>query len=324
MAPAPMVFSPPSPHPLALSSPLLTPSLRHVNATFDKLPHTVGNYTFKKLLGMHEHHELYIARQDEVEREVFIELYRQDSPEAAATVSSFLNSVKMRAHSNLPRTMQVYETVQIDDICFVAYQLPQGLALSELAEKNKELSVLSICRVIEQYATLYLAADKLDIPTRRLNADMIFIESEESFYFLSPLCAECDMKERSLKDEEEMNSLAKALNPLLPHHVEGSSRTFTLVSWLREGYEGEYLSWESIQATAINLIEQVLPNWQSTEAVTELYKSKAARDRYQAHAKKVTIIYIVALALFLILTTIGALRIKDKLTPPSAPTSSQK
>ncbi len=288
-----------------------------MNATFDKLPQTVGDYTFKTLLGMHEHHELYIARQDEVERDVFIELYRQESPEAAATVSSFLNSVKMRAHSNLPRTMQVYETVHIGNICFVAYQLPQGVALSELAEKNRELSVLSICRVIEQYAALYLEADKLNIPTRSLNADMIFIESEESFYFLSPLCAECDMKERSLKDEEEMNSLADALNPLLPQDVEGSSRTFTLVSWLREGYEGEYLSWESIQATAIDLIEQVLPNWQSTEAVTELYKSKAARDRYQAHAKKITIIYIAILVVLLSIATIGALRIKDQFTTPS-------
>ncbi len=286
--------------------------------TFDSLPHTVGNYTFTKLLGMHEHHELYIARQDEVEREVFIELYRQDSPNGLTTVSSFLNSVKMRAHSNLPRTMQVYETVQINDLCFVAYQLPQGVALSELAEKNRELSVLSICRVIEQYAALYLEADKQTIPTRPLNADMIFIESEESFYFLSPLCAECDIKERSLKDEEEMKSLAEALNPLLPHDVEGSSRTFTLVSWLKEGYEGEFLSWASIQATAIDLIEQVLPNWQSTEAITELYKSKAARDRYQEHTKKLTKIYIAIIAIFLILTTLGAIRIADQFSESSA------
>ncbi len=284
-----------------------------MTATYDSLPHSVENYTFTKLLGVHEHHELYIAVQNDVEREVVIELYRPSSEEDATTFSSFLNSVKMRAHSNLPRTMQVYETVQTPQHCFVAYQLPQGVALSELAEKQKELSVLSICRVIEQYATLYREADEQLIPTRSLNADMIFMESEESFYFLSPLCAQCDVKERSLKDAEEMNSLADALQPILPHDVEGSSRTFTLVSWLKEGYDGTYLSWESIQATAIDLIEQVLPNWQSTKVVTELYKSKAARDRYKLHATKLKAFYIAAIILFSIIALYSVLQLFTKL-----------
>ncbi len=282
------------------------------------LPHQLGHYTFTELLGVHEHHEFYRATQDEVEREVIIELHRQAPGVMPHADKSFMNSVKARAHVNLPRMMQVYESVQIEGYSFVAYQLPQGVALSELAERRRELSVLSICRAIEQYATLYLSCEQLDMGTRVLTSDMIFMESEESFYFLSPLCASCHTAELALDQRPSMQALGTALLPLLPQQVKGASRTITLVSWLMEGYEGEFLDWISIQATSLDLIEQVLPNWASTKAANSLLQSKAARDRYNARAKKQRIICLGIIAACALITLISAKQIYQQFTPPRA------
>ncbi len=290
-------------------SPDSTPSL-------GALPRTLGHYTFTECVGVHTHHEFYRARQDEVEREVVVELLRESPDGTSTSAQSFHNSVKARAHMNLPRMMQVYESVQMEQHNFVAYQLPQGVALSELAEQHETLSVLSICRIIEQCATLYQECEKNDLRTRVLNSDMIFRESEESFYFLSPLCASCHASEVTSSFIPSMQALAEALIPLLPEQVEGASRTITLISWLQEGYQGSYLDWQSIRATALDLIEQVLPNWQHSEVANAMMRSKAARDRYQARARKQQAICYALIAICTFISLISLYQIFDEFSDP--------
>ncbi len=270
------------------------------------------------------YHELYRAQQDEVEREVVVELLRETSDASSASAQSFRNSVKARAHINLPRMMQVYESMQTGTHNFVAYQLPQGVALSELAKQQQTLSVLSICRIIEQCAALYQECEKNELHTRVLTSDMIYMESEESFYFISPLCASCHASEVTSSAIPSMQALAEALIPLLPDQVEGASRTITLVSWLQEGYQGEFLDWQSIRATALDLIEQVLPNWQHSELANAMMRSKAARDRYQARARKQQMLCYALLTICALISLFSLYHIYDQFSAPDKPPTQQR
>ncbi len=231
---------------------------------------------------------------------------RRDEQNQEENIAQFITSVKTRSRIRLPRVMQVYDCVHLQDDCFVVYELPQGYPLSQLAAMGKDLTVLSICTVIEQCAELYIQCEAAKLPTRALNNEMIYVESEENFFFLSPLCALDDIKEQSSDDSVSMRALSEILSPLLPSNVEGASRCLTLISWLYEGYEGSYLSWQSIQATARSLIEQVLPNWEIQKTETALTKTKAARDRYTQRANKLSKIFLSSIVgcLVLLITSI--------------------
>ncbi len=285
-----------------------------MTASITQFPHQLGDYTLKSHLGGSAHYELYRAVQTKVKREVIIELRRRDEQNQEENIAKFIASVKSRSRVRLPRTMQVYDCVRVQDDCFVVYELPQGYPLSHITSMGKELSVLSICTVIEQCAELYIQCQAAHLPTRALSNEMIYMESEENFFFLSPLCSAEDIREQASDYSVSMRALSAALSPLLPSNVEGASRSLTLVSWLYEGYEGSYLSWQSIQATARSLIEQVLPNWEIQKTETALTKTKAARDRYTNRAKKLSQILLSSIAGCLILLITGIFFIYNTVT----------
>lgn len=226
-----------------------------MNTSFPQLPARLGDYTLTHHLGSHALSDLYLATQIHVERAVIIEALRPGcTPEETAL---FLATARARAAARLPGLGQVFESMSTDGIWYTTLERPKGKSLSQMAAAGERLkSARHACAVIIAAAGMYDAAASQGIAAAGLAADSIFTKGEELITFLSPVLPE-PSQESMLRQQQA--ALADALEPVLPINVPGQNRVATLVSWLREGYEGQFLEWASISSTADLICRQLAP-----------------------------------------------------------------
>lgn len=220
---------------------------------FPDLPHPLGAYTLTRLLAVREESDVYAAAQGSVGREVALEvLHRGAKPEQQA---AFLLTARARVSAaNLPHVGQVYETLCADGLWFLTQELPAGRALSAVAE-GETLSVAVAARIIAAAAELYDRCATAGIATLPLTADSVILNEQGKPCFLSPVIGKADERVDALV---LMRSLAGMLDPLVPDAgVPGATRFATVLQWLREGYEGQMLTWAQIRETAETLRTQL-------------------------------------------------------------------
>lgn len=220
---------------------------------FPELPHTLGVYTLVRLLESRPDGDLYEATQSHVERAVVVEVIR---PGATRTEEArFLESARMRVAADVFTNVgQVYESLKADGLWFLTQELPKGVSLAQMAERGERLSVRAVCRIIEETARIYELCRQAGLSTRSLSAAGIFLDETETPRFLSPVTA---AQEESPVDAADMAALADAMHPVRPKGVPGENRVLTLLQWLREGYEGQQLDWNTHAASAHTVLEQL-------------------------------------------------------------------
>lgn len=220
---------------------------------FPDLPHPLGAYTLTRLLAVREGSNVYAAKQGSVGREVALEvLHRGAAPEQQA---AFLLTARARVSAaDLPHVGQVYETLCADGLWFLTQELPAGKALNALAE-GETLSVPVAARIIAAAAELYERCAAAGHATLPLTADCVILNEQGQPCFLSPVIGKADERVDALV---LMRTLAAMLEPLVPTEgVPGATRFATVLHWLREGYEGQMLTWTQIRETAETLRNQL-------------------------------------------------------------------
>lgn len=220
---------------------------------FPDLPHPLGAYTLTRLLSVREGSDVYAAKQGSVGREVALEvLHRGAAPEQQA---AFLLTARARVSAaDLPHVGQVYETLCADGLWFLTQELPAGKALNAMAE-GETLSVPVAARIIAAAAELYERCAAAGHATLPLTADSIILNEQGKPCFLSPVIGKADERVDALV---LMRTLAALLEPLVPAEgVPGATRFATVLHWLREGYEGQMLTWAQIRETAETLRSQL-------------------------------------------------------------------
>lgn len=223
-----------------------------MNPIFPALPHPLGVYTLARLMETRPDGDLYIATQSHVERAVVAEVMR---PGAERTDEArFLESARMRvAADSLPHVAQVYESLRADGLWFLTQELPKGASLADLSAAEKKLSVRAVCRVISAAAEIYTLCAKAGLSTRAMSAATVFVDEDETPHFLSPVTA----TDNGCDAAVAMTTLGEALNTVRPVGVPGENRTHTLLQWMRQGYEGEWLDWGTIATTAATVAGQL-------------------------------------------------------------------
>lgn len=220
---------------------------------FPELPHTLGVYTLVRLLETRPDGDLYEATQSHVERAVVVEVIRPGATRAEE--ARFLESARMRVAADVfPNVGQVYESLKADGLWFLTQELPKGVSLAQIAERGERLSVRAVCRIIEETARIYGLCQQAGLSTRSLSAAGIFLDETETPRFLSPVTA---AQEETPVDAADMAALADAMQPIRPKDVPGENRVLTLLQWLREGYEGQQLDWNTHAASAHTVLEQL-------------------------------------------------------------------
>lgn len=229
---------------------------------FPDLPHQLGAYTLTRLIEQREGSELYAASQSSVSREVALEVLRTGAtPEQQA---AFLATARKRVTADgLPHVGQVYESLCAGGLWFLTQELPQGRPLSSFTPEAPP-SIAESCRIIAAAAELYegcAAAGHAVLPPR---AASVYLGEDGHPRFLSPIVAGA-----ASPQEDAMPALAELLAPLVPREVPGTARLDTLLYWMREGYEGQRLTFEQVRATARTILSQLGEDEQPTEQTTE-------------------------------------------------------
>lgn len=240
-----------------------------MSSLFPRLPHVLGTYTLRRQLGVHAHSELYAAKQEHVNRQVIIEVLRPDAD--PGIVNFFLQSARARGIAKITGVAQVLESTSAEGIWFLAHEKPAGTDLETLYQRGEQLTPTQVCAILEAVARLYIECAQANLQATTLSRSDIFLnrtKSACSVRFLSPVY---DQSAPATPTEKHMQTLADELAPLLPTHAPGQTRITTLMQWVRDGYDGEYLDWASIASTAAMVAEQ-LANDQSSAlaALTEL------------------------------------------------------
>lgn len=266
---------------------------------FENLPTRLGVYTLTERLGQHELTDLYLATQSHVERGVVVQVLHADS--SKAEVDYFLRMVRAKGGAELPGVSQVLESMLSGNIWFLTHEQPRGRSLVQMAHDGVHLSTRQACSVISAASRLYSAAAENGLATEPLGADSIFVHGEDKVRFLSPvLPGEHD----ATREPACMQALAEALMPVLPQNVAGQTRVATLVSWLHDGYEGNYLDWETIGLSAAAIDEQTAPLLTrnsvenlSTRAISQKFEHKRARRQMRRSIISSSISVLVVLAM---------------------------
>jgi hypothetical protein len=221
---------------------------------FENLPTRLGVYTLTELLGRGEYTDLYQARQSHVERGVVVQVLRPGADKT--TTDYFLNVVRARGATALPGISQVLESKMAGQTWYLAHERPEGSNLAQLAATGGRLSTAQACAVIATVARMYATAARQNIAMEPLSPYTIYVKENDSVRVLSPvLCGEYDPAATGA----HMQALAAALYPVLPQNVPGQGRVATLVQWIDQGYEGQFLDWDAISATAEEINTQTAP-----------------------------------------------------------------
>lgn len=221
---------------------------------FPELPARMGVYTLQRLIGSHEQSDRYLAGQEHVQRQVIVEILRPNAEEDAVT--HFVDSARARVEAKLPHVVKVLDSGCADGFWYITQDLPPGPPLS-VRDSGEPLSVDELCRIVLAAAELYSAAERADLPTRPLESDMIFLSRKGIVNFLSPVSDGGTYNSEA--GLEAMRQLGELLTPLLPTNVPGQTRASTLLQWMKEGYEGNPLDWDSIGSTAQLIRQQLNP-----------------------------------------------------------------
>ena len=249
-------------------------------AIFTELPHTLGIYTLTRLLESGKTTDLYLARQNLVNREVIIEALRPDSPREA--VNDFLESGRLRVSaSGLPHVAQVLESLQEDGVWFMTHEKPQGYSYVDILAAKQRISPHHVCRVIAQAADIYTYCKRRGLDSINITPAMLFLSPDGGTDFLSPVTA----VGRGTDIAAQMNALSRVLAPARPLNVSGSTRCASLLRWMQKDAAAESYDWASIGTTAGTVITQLNESEPPLE-MPEPPQSVAAKRRQRRNLRR--------------------------------------
>lgn len=255
-----------------------------------------------KHVGSLPHSELYTARQNHVERVVILEILHQDIGQD--TLNLYLKTARKRVASTLPHVAQVIESGVTDGSWYLTQEKPLGTNLEQLYKKNEQLTPLQVCAIIKTAAQLYTHCAEQQLQAAPLSRTHIFMKQDKTgckISFLSPIY---DTPDQPTHSHQHMQGLADALLPLLPTNTAGQTRIATLIQWLKEGYEGNYLDWPAVESTALMIEEQLIPPAPSLLSATQATHTNLPSRRIilkQQRVLKHRIVQSLCLLLFLAL-----------------------
>lgn len=246
-----------------------------MNSIFSELPHTLGVYTLTRLVEQRENSALYEAQQTHVDRAVVLEILQPGVSHAEEV--AFLAQARHRvATSGMPHVADVFESLRAEGIWFLTQELPPGRSLADIAAAGEKLSVLHICCVIAAAAEMYAGFQQAGLSAMPLAPSSIYVEESGEIHFLSPL-----VEGQPNNPAAQMQATAAALWAACPEEKEpGLGRAVTLLQWLNEGYEGNFLEWSELKGTADTIITQLRQNARPDSSKPFLLRLKEQVERH--------------------------------------------
>ena len=270
----------------------------------EKLPRRLGVYTLTEKLGCGAYSDFYFATQSHVERGVVLEALRAGSGEDVREY--FLHTVRSRGETQLPHISRVLESRNVGESWFLTYERPEGTILTQMIGEGSSLSTAQACALISAAAKMYMNAEQKNIAMDCLQPHAMFICRDDSACFLSPILpGEAQEEQRPAF----MRALAAAISPILPSNVPGQGRVATLVRWLAEGYEGQFLTWDSVCSIADEIRRHTAPvlTRSSVKNLNSRSVTRQVREKVERRRQRRNVLQITAAAAAVVLMGAGGL-----------------
>lgn len=269
-------------------------------ALFSNLPYELGDYKVQSWLSQSDSKDYYIAHQTHIDRHVLLEINMPSIDEMQNTRQNaqFLADAKVKANYEFQRVKAIFGSAQRDNYIFNVYDMPKGRSLSSINENGEKLSILAICKLIEQCAQLYQDISIKNLKTESLSLEKIFYIDESHYEFLSPLIS--DHGNGGSTEEEQIKSLVQCILNFIPDSAPGINRLLTLLNWMHVGFEGQMLPWNTLSSTASLIIEQVYPD-RFQKLQNEYSTLIGSRQRKKTIKKRLSIARILIGAIILLL-----------------------
>lgn len=214
-------------------------------STIDTLPYTLGAFTLTSILRDTPDAVVFSAVQTLVDREAEVVVLKPCAVDAGKT-SDFVSDARAKVAAHYEAMSEVFEASEQDGMWYVAQERLAGTPLSRLAEKQKRLTMVQILGLLRTLADAATYFEKQNISIEPLRLDMIYLTPENTFTFVNPV------RHGQAEDDEArklMIAMGTELEALRPVSQPGQTRVATLCAWMREGCEGELLSWEAVRTT---------------------------------------------------------------------------
>lgn len=259
---------------------------------FPQLPRALGGYTLTRLLLVGPETELYEASQTHMNRPVIIEVLRPGLPRERE--AAFLNRARLCAAAELPHVPRVVETLMAEGVWFIAGEMPEGRTLAEIHASGARLSPIQICDIVEAAAEVYTMTEKAELATMALTPYSIFLNDAGKPSFLPPI------RDGEIQEGDtacNMQYLAAVLEPLRPVNVEGENRVLSILQWLREGYEGQPVAWDTFTYVCGIVREQLSTGTENNPENSRLSEARTKRHLHRLRRKLLRALGFTVLAL---------------------------
>lgn len=211
----------------------------------EKLPHTLGAFTLTSVIRETPETVTYGAVQTLVDREAEVVVLRPEAVEAGKT-GDFVSDARAKVAAHYEAMSEVFEASEEEGCWYVAQEKLEGTPLSKLAERHRRLSVSQMLRLLCTLADAATSFKQKGISTELLKLDMIYMSEDDTFTFVNPVR---HGKRRDGEARELMAYMGTELEELRPLNQPGQTRLATLCAWMREGCDGEALSWDFVRET---------------------------------------------------------------------------
>ena len=204
----------------------------------------IGDYLLTELLYDGPTTRSWLAKQTSINREVIIDSLNWVQQQDENYSSTFLGDVRAKAAIDHPLIGSVFEAVKDQRHCFYAREKLTGTPLQELLEQGSHLSPYSVAHILRQLAELNLYLEENGTATLPIQPEQIFI-SEHSLCRVANM-AVCGARELTTATADK-HCIAEALIPLLESGQPGSTRTRSLLDFMRDLEREIPLTWEQIR-----------------------------------------------------------------------------
>lgn len=157
--------------------------MNHVPADIPLVPGQLfaGRYRVERLLGAGGYAYIFLAMQEDLERQVALKVMRpelfagKDDAERQARFTRFAHEGKLLSRLRDARTITMYDFGQAEGTAYMVFEYVQGMNLTELVVREGALDAERVARIIRHVALSLREAHALGIIHRDLKPDNIMV-----------------------------------------------------------------------------------------------------------------------------------------------------
>jgi len=142
----------------------------------DSLPPTIGGYTIVQLIGRGGMGRVYLARDEQLRRDVAIKVLHPSKARDPAATRRFLREGRAAAAVDHPHVMTIHQVGDEQGLPYIVMQLLVGRTLKEARQAEGPLPLPEVLRIGREIAEGLAAAHRQGLVHRDIKPDNVFLQ----------------------------------------------------------------------------------------------------------------------------------------------------